>query len=136
MDTTSTPGEPVDPSALEALASLQEDGEPDLLVELITLFLRDTSARLLELSTPPLEAAAVARLAHSIKGSAGNLGAMDLQARAARLEAAATQGEPADTLANLVRDVESEYRRVERHLGQLRASRERAMAPAPQALAG
>ncbi|MCC6163509.1 MAG: response regulator [Acidobacteria bacterium] len=123
MESTSATVQPVDPLVLEMLASLQEDGEPDLLVELITLFLQETSARLADLAGEPTDAPSTARVAHSIKGSAGNLGASGLQALAARLETAAQEGQVGDTLRTLVADVDAEFRRVERHLRDVRASR-------------
>ncbi len=123
MKPTSATIQPVDPLVLDMLASLQEDGEPDLLVELITLFLQETSARLTDLAGAPIDAPSTARVAHSIKGSAGNLGASGLQALAARLEAAAEEGQPEHTLRMLVAEIEAEFRRVDCQLRDVRASR-------------
>ena len=95
MDTPTPPPPPVDPEVLEMLASLQEPAEPDLVVELVTLFLRDTPERLRELSGRPLEAGHAARVAHSVKGSAGNLGAFALQELASQLEQAGRRGDSA-----------------------------------------
>ncbi|BCS33486.1 hypothetical protein TBR22_A27130 [Luteitalea sp. TBR-22] len=107
---------PVDAEVLEMLASLQEPGEPDLVVELVSLFLRDTPERLRDLRGRPLEAGPVARVAHSVKGSAGNLGASYLQELASRLEQAGHSGAPAATLATMAEAVCAEFGRVEQHL--------------------
>ena len=105
------------------LASLQEPGEPDLVAELVTLFLRDTPERLGELAGPSLDAGQVARVAHAIKGSSGNLGAMTLQDVASRLEQAGHRGESADVLARLTGDLQDEYARVEQYLRGVLAER-------------
>jgi HPt (histidine-containing phosphotransfer) domain-containing protein len=114
---------PVDPEVLEMLASLQEPGEPDLVAELLTLFLRDTPERLFELRARPLEAGPAARVAHTVKGSAGNLGATQLQERASALEQAGHRGADADVLATLADALDAEYACVEQHLRQLLAER-------------
>ncbi len=105
------------------LASLQEPGEPDLIVELVSLFLRDTPERLRGLVDRPLEPSHAARVAHAVKGSAGNLGASRLQDLASRLERAGHDGQSADTLAGLAEDVCAEYARVEHHLRGVLADR-------------
>jgi CheY-like chemotaxis protein len=127
MDTPRPPSLPVDPEVLEMLASLQEPGEPDLLIELLTLFLRDTPERLEQLLARPIDASQVARVAHAVKGSAGNLGAMTLQEHASALEQAAQRGDDSDALAALGETVRAEYVRVERHLHQVLAERRRAI---------
>jgi CheY-like chemotaxis protein len=107
---------PVDPDVLEMLASLQEPGEPDLVAELIGLFLGDTPERLHELHGGPLDPTHVVRVAHAVKGSAGNIGAMHLQEVAGDLEQAGHQCRPPSELARLVAAVDVEYERVRRHL--------------------
>ena len=123
MDTSSPQPPPVDAEVLEMLESLQEPGEPDLIVELITLFLKDTPERLAELGDSRRDAGHVARVAHAVKGSAGNLGATVLQECAGALEHAAHRGEGAEALASLADAVRAEYARVERYLQQLLAQR-------------
>jgi two-component system, chemotaxis family, chemotaxis protein CheY len=123
MDTSSPQPPPVDAEVLEMLESLQEPGEPDLIVELITLFLKDTPDRLAELGGGPLDASHVARVAHAVKGSAGNLGAMVLQECASALEHAAHRGEGPEVLASRADAVHTEFARVERHLEQVLAQR-------------
>ncbi len=122
MDTPS-PQLPVDPEVIEMLASLQEPGEPDLIVELVALFLRDTPERLRDLRDQPLEASRAARVAHAVKGSAGNLGASLLQELASDLEQAGQRGESAVALAAHADAVFAEFARVEQHLLALVAER-------------
>ena len=131
MDTPQPHSLPVDPEVLEMLASLQEPGEPDLLIELVTLFLRDTPERLEDLLVRPLDGNHVARVAHAVKGSAGNLGAMVLQECARALEEAAHRGEDTDALASLGEAVRTEYVRVERYLQHVLAERRQAIVEGP-----
>lgn len=122
MDTP-LPELPVDPEVIEMLASLQEPGEPDLVVELVTLFLRDTPERLRDLREQPLEPGRAVRVAHAVKGSAGNLGAGLLQERASQLEQAGHRGESPAALAMLAEAVYAEFSRVEGYLEALVAER-------------
>lgn len=115
---------PVDDEVLEMLASLQEPGEPDLLVELVTLFLRDTPARLRELEPRPLAAGPTARVAHAVKGSAGNLGATHMQELASALEQAGHQGAAPDVLAAMADALCAEYTRVAAYLEAVIAGRD------------
>ncbi len=114
---------PVDDEVLEMLASLQEPGEPDLLTELVTLFLRDTPVRLGDLEQRPLDAMAAARVAHAVKGSAGNLGATHLQELASTLEQAGRQGVAAEALAAMADALCGEYARVAAYLTTVIAGR-------------
>ncbi|MGI8673054.1 MAG: Hpt domain-containing protein [Luteitalea sp.] len=110
---------PVDPEVLEMLETLQEPGEPDILVELLTLFLRDTPERLRELTVEPLPVPTAARVAHTVKGSAGNIGASRLQQLAGDLEHACRphrQDEARAALPTLVAALSAEYARVAQHL--------------------
>ncbi len=105
------------------LAALQEPGDPDLLAEIVTLYLRDTPERLRELRERSGDAGEIARVAHVIKGSSANLGASGLQELAARLEAAAQGNQGRDALHALVDAVAAEYVRVEQHLRDVLATR-------------
>lgn len=108
---------PVDPEVLQMLADLQEPGEPDLLRELVTLFLRDTPERLhaLRQALASADYATAARAAHSVKGSAANLGAAGLQALAGLAEQSARQAEGAASAAAAAA-LEDEFSRVRRQL--------------------
>lgn len=108
---------PVDPEVLQMLADLQEPGEPDLLSELVTLFLRDTPERLDALHRA-LEAGdfeTASRAAHSLKGSASNLGAGGLQSMAAIAEMSARERDRAAVRAAAA-DLDREFAAVKRQL--------------------
>ena len=115
---------PVDPEVLQMLADLQEPGEPDLLRELLTLFLRDTPERL-DALTRALAAAdfdTAGRAAHSVKGSAANLGASQLQELASVAEIAARQRDAA-ALTPAATAVDAEFTQVRIQLEDLLATR-------------
>ncbi len=86
----------IDRTMLARLRAIRHEGEPDLVLEVIELFLDESTERLaglrdaIERSDLPL----VARLAHTLKGSAGHLGAKALTTLCRRLEDKARTGAP------------------------------------------
>ena len=84
----------LDASLLDSLRTLRFDGEPDPVIEIIDLFLRDTPSRLEEAiaSFHRRNAIGIQEAAHTLKGSANNLGARRLGAAAGRLENQASTG--------------------------------------------
>ena len=80
--------ESVDREILASIRDLQGDGEPDLLAELIDLYLEDAPARIeaVKLAFTQGDAKALALAAHTLKGSSGNLGAKRIAALAGLLE--------------------------------------------------
>ncbi len=82
-------GTPVlDGTALAILRDLQEPGQPDLLLEVATVFLADARRRIgqIEAAIARSEAAGVHATAHAIKGGAWVIGAMRLGQACAALE--------------------------------------------------
>lgn len=85
---------PIDPSVVASLRALQDPDQPDLLIELIDLFLlADAPARIAAVRIAAVhapigggDAVALRRGAHALKGSAANLGAVRLAALSAKLE--------------------------------------------------
>ena len=67
----------LDPATLENLRDLQQEGKPDILQELARLFLKDAADHIedLEKAVDSGDAPSVYRLAHTLKGSSGNIGA-------------------------------------------------------------
>jgi CheY-like chemotaxis protein len=102
----------VDPAALEKLRAMRQ-GDSDLVLEVIDLFLQETPDRLVALRDGlsrgdlPL----IARVAHTIRGSAGHLGAKGLVALCARVEDKARQGVPFNN-AFALSSIEEEIERV------------------------
>jgi CheY-like chemotaxis protein len=116
-------GEPasdaLDRSVLEGLRELREPGQPDPLAELIDLFLRDARPRLEQMRTAAAAGdwAKVGAGAHTLKGSASNLGARRLSALCAALEKQGKSNDGAQAPASLA-EVESEFARVELMLNE------------------
>ncbi|QIN80288.1 response regulator [Rubrobacter marinus] len=80
----------VDRSVLGSLRDLQEEGEPDILVELIDLYLDDALARLegIREAAAKGDAHSLERNAHTLKGSSQNMGATRMAALCAELQEA------------------------------------------------
>jgi CheY-like chemotaxis protein/HPt (histidine-containing phosphotransfer) domain-containing protein len=104
---------PIDPAVFESLRALRETGEPDPAGELIDLFLADTPPRLNALAAAVRHSSAsgLQASAHSLKGTASNLGARRLAALCAKLEVGAKAGDLTNA-ALLFAEVTEEYRRV------------------------
>jgi CheY-like chemotaxis protein len=113
--TRTAPGaETLDPAILASLRELRSPDETDPFQELVELFLKDAQVRLqkmdaaLERSEWPQLAAA----AHTLKGSANNLGARQLAGLLASLEKHAKTSNSTDS-ANILLSVRSEFQEVE-----------------------
>lgn len=80
--------EAVDMAVLLSLEEAQIEGEPDLIVELIDLYLEDASAKLYDLreAAAKTDEGMLRRTAHCLKGSSGNLGARGVAAVCEELE--------------------------------------------------
>ena len=70
----------VDLDVLRSYDKIQLDGEPDLIVELIDLYMEDARRRLavMKLSLTETNWLSLKREAHSLRGSSGNLGALKM----------------------------------------------------------
>ena len=78
----------VDMTMLKGFEEMQAEGEPDLIVELIDLYLEDAPRKLASLLEAVAEADEVLlmRAAHSLKGSSASLGAFGVAALCEELE--------------------------------------------------
>lgn len=78
----------LDPNVLESLRQLNQKGEPDVLSEVLRLFLADTPKRIDAIAEASSrgDATALQRAAHGLKGAAGTIGAVALQAACRALE--------------------------------------------------
>jgi CheY-like chemotaxis protein/HPt (histidine-containing phosphotransfer) domain-containing protein len=112
------PAEPADEvldrGVLEGLRELREPGQPDPLAELIELFLRDACPRLEEMLAAAAAGdwAKVGASAHTLKGSASNLGARRLSSRCEALEKQGKMNDGAQASATLA-EVQCEFEKVE-----------------------
>lgn len=103
----------LDPKALENLRSLRMDGEPDPLPDLFQLFFTDTAKRIAQIhgaiktsSAADLEAAA-----HSLKGSASNLGAHTIAATCHCIMQHARKNDFAP-MTQLAKSIETDFAKV------------------------
>lgn len=113
--------EPVlDMTVVEELLSISDDGDPELLLDLIQMFLDDGPAKVQSVT----EALAVGdfdqaeRAAHSLKGSSGNLGARMLQAVCERLQLS-TRQRALEESRRLAPELEHRYAEAEAALRRL-----------------
>jgi HPt (histidine-containing phosphotransfer) domain-containing protein len=85
--------EVLDMQVVEELMSLSDDGDPELLLDLIKLFLDDGPDKVaaIEQGLAKGDFEMMERAAHALKGSAGNLGARLLQGICEQLQLATRQ---------------------------------------------
>jgi two-component system sensor histidine kinase/response regulator len=104
----------LDAAVLAGLRELREPGQPDPLAEVADLFLQDSPPRLAKIKQhyEEKDATLLERVAHSLKGSAGNLGARRLAGFCADIEKLAKTGN-LDSAAKLVEQLGAEYQRVQ-----------------------
>ena len=111
----------LDMAVVEELVSLCDEGDPELLLDLIGLFLADgptkVQALLQGLAAEDFEQ--MERAAHSLKGSSGNLGARLLQDTCEKLQQA-TRTRDLATTKQLVPLLPAQLAEVERALEALR----------------
>jgi HPt (histidine-containing phosphotransfer) domain-containing protein len=108
----------LDADTIESLRALSDDGE--FLKEIAGIFFDDTPQRIAELEQCQVsgDTAKFTRAAHSIKGSAANIGATLLGAAAGRLEAESKTA-PLPSLTPGIDAVKAEYAQVEVELKKL-----------------
>jgi HPt (histidine-containing phosphotransfer) domain-containing protein len=122
MSTDPQEPEVLDPQLLETLRALQDPSDPDLAHEIITLFLRDSAARMIAIREAAArgDLAAIAELAHQLKGSAGALSATRFRETASDLETATRHGRPdAAKLATLCARLAEAFDEVRAALARL-----------------
>lgn len=104
----------------EALDRLREWGGAELVVKMLNLFLEHGPERVAQIrsgvETGSLEE--TQRGAHSLKSSAGNLGARRLQAGAARMEGLADDGD-LQGVEELLPDLEADFREARSSLEEV-----------------
>ena len=91
----------IDSSILAAYRSLQVDGEPDFVAQLVQVFVDQGHSRIegLRVAVQQGDREGVFRITHALKSSAAQLGATDLASRSAQLERLAEQGAPMKAVA-------------------------------------
>lgn len=101
---------PLDMEVIEELLDLGDGGDPELLVDLIRMFLENAPSKLESILDGVSEGdwEKVERAAHSLKSSSGNLGAVDLQ-DCADLFQVASRKEAADRLEESVAKLSKDF---------------------------
>ena len=95
------------------LETLRELGDVDLLTELVDLFFADVPPQLASLreAIESGDASSVKRVAHTLKGSCGNMGAQRMAALCARLQDIGASGYLTHA-PELLKQLEAEFERV------------------------
>lgn len=109
----------IDPAALNELRAFQEPGEPDIVAELIEIFLDDCPGRLeaIRAGVEQNDAAAVAASAHALKSSCAQLGVLRMSAMCQYLEAQGKAGD-LDGTQEIVVDLLDEFQHVHGQLSK------------------
>jgi CheY-like chemotaxis protein/HPt (histidine-containing phosphotransfer) domain-containing protein len=113
----------IDDSAIAALRDPEFGGDAEFLAEVVQAFTLDTPPRILAVRTSLAgrDAEALARAAHSLKGSSGNFGAERMQTLCADIERCARTNQ-LDKLAPLIDRLDVEYALLSRLLAALVAA--------------
>lgn len=115
-------GPVLDPAVIDNLRQLTPAGEPDVLAEVLELFLQDVPRRIATIrgASAVGDAAELYKTAHSLKGSAGNIGAQALFEVCRQLDDKGRAGDLTDA-NRLVDALDAEFKRVEVAIRQLLA---------------
>jgi HPt (histidine-containing phosphotransfer) domain-containing protein len=110
----------LDPAVIDTLRQLTPPGEPDVLKEVLQLFLEDVPVRVnrLRAAWTAGDATEVQRAAHSLKGSAGNIGARDMLAVCRLLDDRGKAGDLSGA-GHLVDSLDHEFARVTAEIHRL-----------------
>jgi len=113
----------INSKVIEDLRALQAGGSPTFLAELIDIFLREMTRNLerLRMSLEGRDGPTLERVAHTLKGSCGNLGADAMSKMCAQLQSVARGGNWS-LARDLVEEVVREGSKVE---AELKAERSR-----------
>ena len=109
----------LDPAVVASLRQLTPPGEPDVLAQILSVFLADVPRRIEQLKAAWRDgkAADVQRAAHSLKGSSGNIGADALFDVCRQIDERAKTGELRGD--QLLSALDREYGRVEAEIKRL-----------------
>ena len=110
-------------AVIEELLSLTDDGDKSLLTDLIQMFLEDSPSKLamIRAGLTSGDVEQIEKAAHSMKGSAGNLGATNVQEICDRLQHVSRGSMPETEISMLVQQLEAPYANAVRELRELLA---------------
>ncbi len=117
LDPADPSEDPIDREVLDSLRELGAEDDPELLAELLDSFLVNTDLRMerLRAAVEQGDAEMLYRAAHSLKGSSGNFGAVNLGALCQQLEEIITR-DGARAACERLPQIEAEYERVKHAL--------------------
>ncbi len=106
--------EVLDPAVVHSLRQLTLPGEPDVLAEVLRLFVDDVPRRVerLKAAWQSGNAVELQRAAHSLKGSSGTIGAHHMSDICTQLDERGKAGD-FNAARHLLDSLDEEYRRVE-----------------------
>lgn len=101
----------IDQATIQGIRKLQKPGRPDLLKELISLFIESTKEyiSILRASAENEDFGTIAHIAHNLKSSAANLGALKLSKYCYELEKIGNGESHPERLKNLLSQTEEAY---------------------------
>jgi HPt (histidine-containing phosphotransfer) domain-containing protein len=110
----------LDLAVLAKLRQLNQPGEPDLVQEVLGLFVADAQERLVALAAAEAthDPEALQRAAHALKGGAANIGAHQLESHCRDLEEMGRAGETAGATARIAA-IREEFARIKTEIAQL-----------------
>ena len=110
----------LDPAVIETLRQLSVPGEPDVLTEVLKLFLEEAPTRIEKLRNAwaNRNIQEVQRMAHSLKGSAGNIGATAMFDLCKELDQVGRSGGVIDA-SGLVAALDDEFGKVEAEIHRI-----------------
>jgi HPt (histidine-containing phosphotransfer) domain-containing protein len=110
----------LDPAVVDSLRQLTPPGEPDVLGEVLRLFLDEVPRRVARLKAAwdDRNAGELQRAAHSLKGSSGNIGAHRMYEICKQLDERGTAGD-FNGARHLIDSLDEEYMRVEAEIHRL-----------------
>lgn len=111
----------LDMKVVNELLSLSDDGDPELLLDLIRLFLEDGPSKVTMISEglQNTDFEKMERAAHALKGSAGNLGARLLQGSCEKMQTATRHKQLAE-VRELTAQVQQNFVEARKALEELR----------------
>lgn len=113
-------GQVLNMEIIDELLALSDDGDPELVVDLIQMFLADGPAKLRSIQSgfSSGDLHQVEQAAHSLKGSAGNLGAVAVQNHCEAIQVA-TRSQRTEGLKLMVDALSRDFRDAEAELKDL-----------------
>ena len=99
----------IDRSVLESIRALESEDDPNIVVDLIAIYLEDSASRVSEINRTVTigDPVLIERAAHALRGSSANVGARALAALCAKLERS-----PGSAAAQLAARIELKFENV------------------------